>query len=152
TLLLHRTANFRDLAQVFHDVAHVCDLARAGKPRRARYIYGCEAAADRARLGRDLEPDRAGRLLRDQGHAIEQVATEQVWTFEAIAEPEGEPEQQAQAARHHGAPDAVRQVGVARQHHVVATRGGEEARDLVGRRLAVGGNEDHVFTFGGEES
>src|SRR5215467_4508072 len=71
TLLLHRTANFRDLAQVFHDVAHVCDLARAGKPRRARYIYGCEAAADRARLGRDLEPDRAGRLLRDQGHAIE---------------------------------------------------------------------------------
>src|SRR5215470_16776509 len=84
TLLLHRTANLGDLAQVFRDVAHVCDLARPRKTRRARYIYGCDAAAGRARLGGDLEADRAGRLPRDQGHAIEQVAAKQIGAFEAI--------------------------------------------------------------------
>ena len=54
---------------------------------RALDLGGGDALAVQARFDRDLKPDRSRRGLRHQGQLVEKLATEEIRSFDAIAQP-----------------------------------------------------------------
>ena len=78
-------------------------------------------------ISKPMEP---AELRGDQLELVEQRAAEQVDAFEPIDEAGGRAQEQAQAARHHRARQAVAAVAIGRQHQIVIAPGVEDLAEL----------------------